>query len=131
VLELDNERRRLRLGIKQLEPTTVDHYISEHQQGDTVSGRLIEIQGTRARVELGEGVIAICQLKQAEELRTKAAEPKSADVGSLGAMLAAKWKQGGGSTAGSNRAARAGEVRSFRIAALDPAKKLIELELAS
>ncbi|MBV9226737.1 MAG: 30S ribosomal protein S1, partial [Acidobacteriaceae bacterium] len=109
----------------------VDHYISEHQKGDTVSGRLIEVQGTRARVELGEGVIAICQLKQMEESQTKAAEPKSADVGSLGAMLAAKWKQGGGTAAGPNRAARAGEVRSFRIATLDPAKKLIELELAS
>ena len=131
VLELDNERRRLRLGMRQLEPTTVDHYISEHQQGDTVSGRLIEVQGTRARVELGEGVIAVCQLKQAEESRTKAAESKSSDVGSLGAMLAAKWKQGGGTVAGGDRTARAGEVRSFRIAALDPAKKLIELELAS
>ena len=131
VLELDNERRRLRLGMKQLEPTTVDHYISEHQQGDTVSGRLIEVQGTRARVELGEGVIATCQLKQTEESQTKTDEPKSADVGSLGAMLAARWKQGGQTAAGGNRTARAGEVRSFRIAALDPAKKLIELELAS
>ncbi len=131
VLELDNERRRLRLGMKQLEPTTVDHYISEHQQGDTVSGRLIEVQGTRAKVELGEGVIAVCQLKRAEESQTKAAEPKSADVGSLSAMLSARWKQGGEAATGANRAARAGEVRSFRIAALDPAKKLIELELAS
>jgi small subunit ribosomal protein S1 len=131
VLELDTERRRLRLGMKQLEPTTVDHYISEHQQGDTVSGRLIDVQGTRAKVELGEGVIATCRLKQAEESRTKPAEAKPADVGSLGAMLAARWKQGGEAAAGSDRTARAGEVRSFRIAALDPAKKLIELELAS
>lgn len=130
VLELDNERRRLRLGMKQLEPTTVDHYISEHQQGDTVSGRLIEVKGTRAKVELGEGVIATCQLKQAEESRTNSQESKSADVGSLGAMLAARWKQGG-AVAGADRTARAGEVRSFRIAVLDPAKKLIELELAS
>ncbi len=131
VLEVDSERRRLRLGMKQLEPTTVDHYISEHQQGDTVSGRLIDVQGTRAKVELGEGVIATCRLKQAEESQTKASEAKPADVGSLGAMLAARWKQGGEAAAGEKRAARAGEVRSFRIAALDPAKKLIELELAS
>ncbi len=32
VLDVDRERRRLRLGIRQLEPTTVDHYISEHQR---------------------------------------------------------------------------------------------------
>jgi hypothetical protein len=44
-------------------------------------------------------------------------------------MLAAKWKQGG--TAGAAKeVARTGQVRSFRIARLDPATKLIELELA-
>src|SRR5581483_2977192 len=64
VLEIDRERRRLRLGMKQLEPTTIDHYISEHQTGQTVSGRLLEVHGGRAKVELGEGVVATCQLTQ-------------------------------------------------------------------
>lgn len=131
VLELDRERRRLRLGLKQLEPTTVDHYISEHQPGQTVSGRLIEVQGNRAKVELGEGVVGTCQLKQVEETTAPAGQSKSADVSSLSAMLAAKWKQGGGPAGPAKSAARAGEIRSFRIAHLDPAKKLIELELAS
>src|SRR4051794_6905165 len=132
VLELDSERRRLRLGMKQLEPTTVDHYISEHQPGQTVSGRLLEVHGTRARVELGEGVIATCQIKSPEAASSQAPELRSTDVGSLSAMLSAKWKQGGGaaSTRGKPEA-RAGEIRSFRISNLDPAKKLIELELAS
>ncbi len=135
VLEIDRDRRRLRLGLKQLEPTTVDHYISEHQPGDTVSGRLVEVQGNRARVELGEGVIASCQLKAGAETEpsTATAEPKqAADVSSLSAMLSARWKGKGGDPATiSKPAARAGEVRSFRIAHLDPANKLIELELAS
>jgi small subunit ribosomal protein S1 len=132
VLELDGERRRLRLGMKQLEPTTVDHYISEHQAGQTVSGRLLEVHGTRAKVELGEGVIATCQIKAPEASSTETSEPRSTDVSSLSAMLSAKWKQGGGAgSAGSKPAARAGEIRSFRISNLDPAKKLIELELAS
>jgi len=132
VLELDGERRRLRLGMKQLEPTTVDHYISEHQPGQTVSGRLLEVHGTRAKVELGEGVIATCQIKTPDAAASQASEPRSTDVSSLSAMLSAKWKQGGGSgsTAG-KPPARAGEIRSFRISNLDPAKKLIELELAS
>ena len=136
VLEVDNERRRLRLGLKQLEPTTVDHYISEHHPGETVSGRLLDVNGFRARVELGEGVIATCQFKQAQEEsaqgKAQSLEAKSSDVSSLGAMLSARWKKGGGETTGSGKpVARAGEVRSFRIANLDPAKKLIELELAS
>jgi small subunit ribosomal protein S1 len=130
VLEADRERRRIRLGMKQLEPTTVDHYISEHQTGQTVSGRLLEVRGDRAKVELGEGVIGTCQLKQADEESSRT-EPKAADVSSLSAMLAAKWKQGSGGSDRAKEGARAGQVRSFRIANLDPAKKVIELELAS
>jgi small subunit ribosomal protein S1 len=57
--------------------------------------------------------------------------PKTSDVSSLSAMLSAKWKQGGGSGEQGKESARPGQVRSFRIAHLDPAKKLIELELAS
>jgi small subunit ribosomal protein S1 len=129
VLDVDRERRRLRLGMRQLEPTTVDHYISEHQPGQTVSGRLIEVQGSHARVELGEGVVGTCNLKKSEDSSGQNGKTTAADVGSLGAMLAAKWKQGGGSGV-SEETARAGQVRSFRIAHLDPAKKLIELELA-
>ncbi len=131
VLELDRERRRLRLGLKQLEPTTVDHYISEHQPGQTVSGRVVDIHGDRAQIELGEGVMATCQLKRVEDSPAGSGEPKAADVSSLSAMLAAKWKQGGGSAGQSKEVARAGQIRSFRISHLDPSKKLIELELAS
>ncbi len=133
VLEVDREKRRIRVGMRQLEPTTVDHYISEHQAGQTVTGRLVEVRGDRAKVELGEGVIASCNLKEKDEvassspLKTQAAS----DVGSLSAMLAARWKQGTSVNEGTKPSARAGEVRSFRISTLDPAKRLIELELAS
>jgi small subunit ribosomal protein S1 len=135
VLEIDRERHRVRLGMRQLEPTTVDHYISQHKPGEMVSGRLVEVNGDRAKVELGEGVIVACQLNayqgKAREEKEVAPEPaKAADVGSLSAMLAAKWKKGD-SAGPSKESARAGQVRSFRIAHLDPAKKMIELELAS
>jgi hypothetical protein len=90
------------------------------------------VQGSRAKVELGEGVIATCQIQTPEATSSQAPEPRSTDVGSLSAMLSAKWKQGGGSASpGGKPPARAGEIRSFRISNLDPAKKLIELELAS
>ena len=39
VLENDREKRRLRLGLKQLQPTSVDEYIAEHKEGDAVTGR--------------------------------------------------------------------------------------------
>ena len=130
VLELDRDRRRIRLGMRQLEPTTLDHYISDHRTGETVSGRLVEVQGNRAKVELGEGVIATCKLQPKSETKQGRNEAKPADVSSLGAMLAAKWKEGGAAGSGQD-AVRAGQVRSFRISTLDPAKRLIEIELAS
>ena len=131
VLEVDRDKRRIRLGLKQLEPTTVDHYISEHQPGQTVSGRLVEIRGNRAKVELGEGVMASCELASGEEAPKPSAAQPAADVSSLSAMLAQRWKGGGSSDEKTKPQARQGEVRSFRIAAMDAAKRLIELELAS
>jgi small subunit ribosomal protein S1 len=130
VLEMDRERRRIRLGMKQLEPTTVDGFISEHQAGQTVSGRLVEVNGNKATVELGEGVMGTCHLKTTPDTTAIFEAVKATDVSSLSAMLAAKWKQGGPSAA-AKEMARAGQVRSFRISNLDAAKRLIELELAS
>ncbi len=131
VLEVDREKRRIRVGMKQLEPTTLDHYILEHQPGQTVSGRLVEVQGNRAKVELGEGVIASCNLKSQEENAPAESSARTSDVGSLSAMLAARWKQGAGQSEKGKPTARTGEVRSFRISNLDPGKRLIEIELAS
>jgi small subunit ribosomal protein S1 len=131
VVEIDRDRRRIRLSMKQLEPTTVDHFISEHQAGETVSGRLVEVHGDRAKVELGEGVIATCQLKTEKKKEAAGAiEEKGKDVSSLSAMLAQKWKQGASSSE-TREAAKPGQVRTFRISSLDAGKRLIELELAS
>jgi small subunit ribosomal protein S1 len=130
VLELDRERRRIRLGMKQLEPTTIDHYIAEHKAGEKVSGRLMDIQGSRAKVELGEGVIGLCQMKPPAEKPVAAESTKSSDVGSLSAMLSARWKRGGEGGA-SEETLKTGQILSFRIASLDPAKRLIELELTN
>jgi small subunit ribosomal protein S1 len=130
VLEVDRERRRIRLGMKQLEPTTLDGFISEHQTGETVSGRLIEVHGNKATVELGEGVVGTCLFTAAPAPAAIQEENKFTDVSSLSAMLAAKWKQGG-STGPAKETALPGQVRSFRISHLDAAKRLIKLELAS
>ncbi len=56
VLENDREKRRLRLGLKQLQPTSLDEYIAEHKEGDVVTGRVSDVKGNRVTVELGEGV---------------------------------------------------------------------------
>jgi small subunit ribosomal protein S1 len=131
VLEVDPGRRRIKLGIKQLEPTTADEYISEHQVGQSVTGRIVEAGQGRAKVELGEGVFAECQVREESAKATSAPEPVSkADLGSLTAMLSAKWKQGPAAASAPTEGPRAGQVRTFRILKLDQPNKKIEVELA-
>ena len=127
VLEVDSGRRRIRLGMKQLEPTSLDQFIAEHKPGEIVSGRTVEISGSRVKVELGEGVFCWCPLP-AEKPTDKAADAPGADLSSLTARLAARWK--GGASDPASGGVREGQIRSFRIVALDPDQKKIEIELA-
>lgn len=130
VLEVDSEKRRLRLGMKQLVPTGLDEYIAEHKEGDVVTGRLMEVSGGRARVELGEGISGSCRIgNEAPEKAEKAADPK-VDLSSLSTMLQSKWKGGQGGGSPRREAPRSGQIRSFRIVKLDAAAKRIDLELA-
>jgi small subunit ribosomal protein S1 len=127
VLEADKERRRMRLGIKQLQPTSIDEYLAEHKSGEVVSGRVVDVSGARVKVELGEGVTAFAKLP--EQKQEAAASASKVDLSSLTAMLAQKWKTGGGASAGDAGQVRTGQIRSFKIASLDLEKKKIELEL--
>jgi small subunit ribosomal protein S1 len=128
VLEADKERRRFRLGMKQLEPTSIDEYLAEHKPGEMVSGRVVDASGNRLKVELGEGVTAFAPLP--EQRKEAAAGAQKADLSALSAMLAQKWKSGGG-TAEAPETVRAGQIRSFKIVQIDAEKKRIDLELQS
>ena len=145
VLEIDREKRQLRLSIKQMVPTGLDDFIVEHAQGDTVTGRIIDIDraSNTARVELGEGIVAPCTLPPVEATEAPAAPaPPSAgvplDLSQLGA-LASKWKTADRPSKPQPKQApiptdsktlAPGQIRSFRLATLDPETKKITLELA-
>jgi small subunit ribosomal protein S1 len=133
VLENDREKRRLRLGLKQLVPTSLDEYIAEHKEGSEVTGRVTDVTRNRATVELGEGVQGHCTLAVQEQKQEQKSGP--VDVSAFSSMLASKWKgAAGGGPAGTEtgpkrEGVKAGQIRSFRIAKLDSEKKKIELEL--
>ncbi len=132
VTEVDNERRRFRLSMKKLEPTSADEYIGEHKVGDLVTGRVVESSAQRAKIELSEGVHGVCKLA-AEKKEAAAASTggaKSADLGSLSEMLKAKWKAGNVASSSPSEGLKSGQIRRFRISALDPANKRVDLELA-
>jgi small subunit ribosomal protein S1 len=140
VLAVDIEKRQLRLSMKQLVPSGLDEYIAEHKEGDVVIGRIIEVSEGLARVELGEGIQANCQMRAANASSAKNAQasPESSpvaggakpDLSSLGSMLQARWKGGMAASGTEADPVRAGQIRKFRIAKLDGAAKKIELELA-
>lgn len=128
VLELDTEKRRLKLGVKQMLPSSIEEYIAEHKTGDAVSGRVVEVSGNTARVELGEGIFATCVMVEKKAGEQQAA-PK-ADLSSLTSMLQARWKGGAGAGPVTPEEIREGQVRSLRIVKLDAGAKKIELTLA-
>jgi small subunit ribosomal protein S1 len=134
VLAVDTEKRLMRLSMKQLVPSGLDEYIAEHQEGDVVTGRLVEVTGEMARVELGEGVSATCRMdatpSAAGDPTPAAAPPAKADLSSLGSMLQARWKSGSPAAESKPDSARSGQIRKFRITKLEPDAKKIELELA-
>jgi small subunit ribosomal protein S1 len=130
VLAIDLEKRQMRLGMKQLVPTGLDEYIAEHNEGDMVTGRLMDESGGQAKVELGEGIHATCKVSAAAApAKTESPKESKADLSSLSSMLQARWKSGSGGPP-KPEPLRAGQVRSFRIVTLDRAAKKIGLEFA-
>jgi len=132
VLEIDPQKRRLKLGIKQMVPTSIDEYIAEHNEGDVVRGRVIEMSGGSAQVQLGEGIQAMCRIATKE---VQGASPAKApagvnDISSLTSMLQARWKGGTVAQESKPQLVYAGQIRSFRIARLDRDSKKVDLELA-
>jgi small subunit ribosomal protein S1 len=144
VLEIDKEKRQLRLSIKQAIPTGLDDFLLEHQVGDTVSGRIIDVDhlSNTARVELGEGIIAPCTLPAADPTDASTPLPTSAgpvDLSQLGSLLSAKWKTADTQSKPAAKPAKPtqvtgvptpGQIRSFKIMTLDAAGKKIALKLA-
>ena len=140
VLAVDADKRQVKLSIKQLIPTSIDEYIAEHKPGDLVSGRVVDASGLQATVELGEGIRAACRMaapkSAVSQKGSTASAPSStksedkADLGSLSAMLSARWKGSAPSPSAAPEPLGAGQVRTFRITKVDPASKRIELESA-
>ncbi len=128
VLEVDKEKRQIKLSMKQLVPTGLDEFIAEQKIGKVVSGRLVEISGEQGTVELGDGIHAIARLVL-EGAPQQSPQTNAVDLSSLGSMLAARWKNGPSTAESKTEPARVGQVRSFRITMVDRGAKKIRLQL--
>lgn len=131
ILEIDRANRRLKLGMKQLEPTELDQYVASVAVGDTVNGRVLKASADRIDVELDEGVRGVCKLAapDAPAQSEEHSAGQDADVSSLGARLQAAWK-GGAASGQASTEFQTGEVRTFKVTHVDAASGVIELALA-
>lgn len=132
VLAIDSEKRQMKLSIKQLIPTGLDEFLAERKPGDTVSGRVVELTGSGAVIELGEGIRATCRVAKpsASATASQTQQAAKADLSSLSSMLSARWKGNAPAASAQPEPLAEGQVRSFKITKLDAAAKKIEVELA-
>ena len=130
VLEVDKAKRQLRLSMKQRTSVTVEEYLSEHPVGSVVTGRILEAAPELVRVELGEGIEGVCRTGTGSSMAEKPAAEGKVDLSSLSSMLKARWKGGPSSGDAKPDAMNTGQIRSFRIARMEPDAKKIVLEPA-
>jgi small subunit ribosomal protein S1 len=130
VLAIDTEKRQLRLSIKQLVPTSLVEYLEEHNQGDLVSGRVIEQSPGSALIELGEGIRVTCPIAASAPAAAASQPSSGVDLSALTSMLNARWKGNTKPSADQLEPLSLGQIRSFRIAKLDRDTQTIEVGLA-
>ncbi|WP_341503765.1 30S ribosomal protein S1 [Gallaecimonas sp. GXIMD4217] len=56
VLQVDAERERISLGVKQLEADPFNDFLSDNKKGAIVNGKIVAVDAKGATVDLGEGV---------------------------------------------------------------------------
>ncbi|MFT5755610.1 MAG: small subunit ribosomal protein S1 [Alteromonadaceae bacterium] len=56
VLQVDPERERISLGVKQTEDDPFNQYLADNKKGAIVNGKVIEVDAKGAKIELAEGV---------------------------------------------------------------------------
>ncbi|HET6170420.1 MAG TPA: 30S ribosomal protein S1 [Terracidiphilus sp.] len=128
ILAIDQEKRQIKLSMKQLIPTSIDEYIAEHKAGDVVSGRVVDVFNDQAAVELGEGIRSECRIVENATSPAKTSAQPNADLSSLSSMLQARWKGSSPAASAQSEPLSAGQIRSFKIVKLNAESKKIEVE---
>ena len=65
VLAIDSEKRRLSLGVKQLQPDVWESFFQQHRVGDIVHGKVLRVAAFGSFVEIAEGVEGLCHNSEA------------------------------------------------------------------
>jgi small subunit ribosomal protein S1 len=65
VLAIEPDKRRLSLGVKQLQPDVWESFFSTHHIGDVVHGKVLRVASFGAFVEIADGVEGLCHNSEA------------------------------------------------------------------
>jgi small subunit ribosomal protein S1 len=65
VLAIEPDKRRLSLGMKQLQPDVWETFFQQHRVGDVLKGKVLRVAGFGAFVEIAEGIEGLCHNSEA------------------------------------------------------------------
>jgi small subunit ribosomal protein S1 len=65
VLAIEPDKRRLSLGVKQLQPDVWESFFQQHKVGDVLHGKVLRVASFGAFVEIAEGVEGLCHVSEA------------------------------------------------------------------
>src|SRR5467141_1986625 len=65
VLAIEPDKRRLSLGVKQLQPDVWETFFETHHVGDVIHGKVLRVAAVGAFVEIAEGVEGLCHKSEA------------------------------------------------------------------
>jgi small subunit ribosomal protein S1 len=65
ILAIDTEKRRLSLGVKQLQPDVWESFLRDRRIGDVVHGKVLRVATFGAFVEIAEGIEGLCHNSEA------------------------------------------------------------------
>jgi small subunit ribosomal protein S1 len=67
VLAIEPDKRRLSLGVKQLQPDVWETFFSQHHVGDVLHGKVLRVASFGAFVEIAEGIEGLCHNSEAQD----------------------------------------------------------------
>jgi small subunit ribosomal protein S1 len=65
VLAIEPDKRRLSLGVKQLQPDVWESFFTQHHVGDVLHGKVLRVASFGAFVEIAEGIEGLCHNSEA------------------------------------------------------------------
>ena len=71
VLNVDVERQRLSLGLKQLHPNVWDQFVDKHKVGDQVEGKVTKLTNFGAFIEIEEGLEGLLHVSEIADRHVK------------------------------------------------------------